>query len=124
MLGKSRYYDQRFIPALDAFNYILYKYPNSSKIYEAKIWREKQTCVWVTMLGDKNISKLLEDHEVKNQVLQMRMHFMSLFKLRRKKDAVAKLKLAIDFTKINQERARYRFILGQLYQQLGYKIAL
>jgi hypothetical protein len=22
MLGKSRYYDQRFIPALDAFNYI------------------------------------------------------------------------------------------------------
>jgi hypothetical protein len=50
MLGKSRYYDQRFIPALDAFNYILYKYPNSSKIYEAKIWREKQTCVWVTML--------------------------------------------------------------------------
>jgi hypothetical protein len=36
MLGKSRYYDQRFIPALDAFNYILYKYPNSSKIYKPK----------------------------------------------------------------------------------------
>jgi hypothetical protein len=35
MLGKS-HYDQRFIPALDAFNYILYKYPNSSKIYEPK----------------------------------------------------------------------------------------
>ena len=41
MLGKSRYYDQRFIPALEAFNYILYKYPNSSNIYTAKIWREK-----------------------------------------------------------------------------------
>jgi hypothetical protein len=27
LLGKARYYDQRFIPALDAFNYILYKYP-------------------------------------------------------------------------------------------------
>jgi hypothetical protein len=26
LLGKARYYDQRFIPALDAFNYILYKY--------------------------------------------------------------------------------------------------
>jgi hypothetical protein len=23
LLGKARYYDQRFIPALDAFNYIL-----------------------------------------------------------------------------------------------------
>jgi hypothetical protein len=36
LLGKARYYDQRFIPAL-AFNYILYKYPNSSNIYKAKI---------------------------------------------------------------------------------------
>jgi len=36
MLGKARYYDQRFVPALEAFNYILYKYPNSDKIYEAK----------------------------------------------------------------------------------------
>ena len=35
MLGKARYYDQRFVPALDAFNYILYKYPNSSNIYQA-----------------------------------------------------------------------------------------
>ena len=41
LLGKSRYYDQRFIPALEAFNYILYKYPESDRINEAKIWREK-----------------------------------------------------------------------------------
>ena len=39
LLVKSRYYDQRFIPALEAFNYILYKYSNSYKIYESKIWR-------------------------------------------------------------------------------------
>ena len=26
LLGKSRYYDQRFLPALEAFNYILYKF--------------------------------------------------------------------------------------------------
>jgi len=25
LLGKTRYYDQRFIPALEAFNYVLYK---------------------------------------------------------------------------------------------------
>jgi hypothetical protein len=49
----------------------------------------------------------------------MRMHcYQSLLNLE-EKTVVAKLKLAIDFTKINQERARYRFILGQLYQQLG-----
>ena len=50
LLGKSRYYDQRFVPALEAFNYVLYKYPNSDKIYEVKIWREKPICVWTMTL--------------------------------------------------------------------------
>src|SRR6187402_2460767 len=64
LLGKSRYYDQRFIPALDAFNYILYKYPTSDKIYQAKIWREKANM----RLGNdaqviSNISKILDEKE-------------------------------------------------------------
>jgi hypothetical protein len=43
LLGKARYYDQRlFLPR--CLQLYLYKYPNSSNIYEAKIWREKQTC--------------------------------------------------------------------------------
>src|SRR5210317_891747 len=41
LLGKARYYDQRFIPALEAFNYILFKYPASNNINHAKVWREK-----------------------------------------------------------------------------------
>ena len=41
LLGKSRYFDNRFIPALEAFNYILYKYPTSELINEVKIWKEK-----------------------------------------------------------------------------------
>jgi hypothetical protein len=32
LLGKSQILRSKFIPALDAFNYILYKYPNSSNI--------------------------------------------------------------------------------------------
>ena len=32
LLGEARYFDQRFVPALEAFNYILYKYPASDKI--------------------------------------------------------------------------------------------
>ena len=41
LLAKSRYYDNRFIPSLEALNYILYKYPSSDRIYHAKVWREK-----------------------------------------------------------------------------------
>ena len=124
MLGKARYYDQRFVPALDAFNYILYKYPNSSRIYEAKIWREKTNMrLGNDALVIKNISKLLEDHEVKKQVFADANALLaaSFLNMEEKDSAVAKIKLANEFTKVNQERARYRFVLGQLYQELGYK---
>jgi tetratricopeptide (TPR) repeat protein len=124
LLGKARYYDQRFIPALDAFNYVLYKYPTSDKIYEAKIWREKTNM----RLGNdaqviKNISKLLDEKKLKNQVVADANALLtaSFLNLEEKDSAIAKLKVAEKFTKINSERARYRFILGQLYQELGKK---
>jgi len=124
LLGKARYYDQRFIPALDAFNYILYKYTNSDKIYEAKVWREKTNM----RLGNdaqvvKNISKLLDDKKLKKQVIADANALLaeSFLNLEEKDSAISKLKVAESFTKVNSERARYRFILGQLYQESGIK---
>lgn len=124
LLGKARYYDQRFIPALDAFNYILYKYPTSDKIYQAKIWREKTNM----RLGNdvqviKNISNLLNEKKLKNQVVADANALLSesFLNLEEKDSAITKLKTAESFTKVNTERARYRFILGQLYQELGKK---
>ncbi|MFV8341595.1 tetratricopeptide repeat protein [Flavobacterium sp. XS2P39] len=124
LLGKSRYYDQRFVPALDAFNYILYKYPNSSKIYEAKIWREKTNMrLGNDALVVKNITKLLKEKELKKQVFADANALLSeaFLNLEEKDSALAKLKIAERYTKKNAERARYRFILGQLYEELGKK---
>jgi tetratricopeptide (TPR) repeat protein len=64
LLGKSRYYDQRFVPALAAFNNILNKYPTSDKINQVKIWREKSNM----RLGNdevaiKRLKRLLEEEE-------------------------------------------------------------
>ena len=124
LLGKSRYYDQRFVPALDAFNYILYKYPNSSTIYEAKIWREKTNMrLGNDALVVKNISKLLDEQKLSNQVVANANALLSeaFLNLEEKDSAVAKLKIAEEYTKIKAEKARYRFILGQLYEELGKK---
>lgn len=124
MLGKARYYDQRFVPALEAFNYILYKYPNSDKIYEAKIWREK---VNIRMDNDalavNNLRRLLKDIKFKDQIFADANAILSqaFLNLEQKDSAIAKLKLAKEFTKAKEEKARYNFILGQLYGELGYK---
>ncbi|MBP6182945.1 tetratricopeptide repeat protein [Flavobacterium sp.] len=124
LLGKSRYYDQRFVPALDAFNYILYKYPNSSRIYEAKIWREKTNMrLGNDALVVKNMTKLLNDKELKKQIFADANALLSeaFLNLEEKENALAKLKIAERYTKVNAEKARYRFILGQLYEELGKK---
>ena len=124
MLGKARYYDQRFVPALEAFNYILYKYPNSDKIYEAKVWREKTN---IRMDNDalavKNLNKLLKEIKFKDQIFADANAILSqaFLNLEEKDSAIAKLKLAKEFTKQKEEKARYHFILGQLYEELGYK---
>ncbi|WP_445709693.1 type IX secretion system periplasmic lipoprotein PorW/SprE [Flavobacterium mesophilum] len=122
MLGKARYYDQRFIPAIEAFNYILYKYPNSSNIYTAKIWREKTNM----RLGNdaiviKNINLLLKKTDLNKQTFSDANALLAeaFLNTEQKDSAVAKLKIAEKFTKINEDRARYRFILGQLYQEAG-----
>ncbi|WP_395048249.1 gliding motility protein, partial [Flavobacterium sp.] len=124
LLGKSRYYDQRFIPALEAFNYILYKYSNSDKIYEAKIWREKTNIrLENDALAIKNLKRLLKNSKIKPQVFADANAILSqaYINLEQKDSAIAPLKKALVSTKIKEEKARYHFILGQLYQSLQYK---
>lgn len=124
LLGKARYYDQRFIPALEAFNYVLYKHANSNKINEVKIWREKTNMrLDNDAIAVENLRKLFEEIKYKNQIYADANATLSqaFLNLGEKDSAVARLKLARDFTKSKEEKARYRFILGQLYEQLGHK---
>jgi hypothetical protein len=124
LLGKSRYYDQRFVPALEAFNYILYKHSNSNKINEAKIWREKTNMrLENDAIAVDNLRKLLEEIKYKDQIYAdanaaLAQAFLNLGE---KDSALARIKLARDYTKSKEEKARYRFILGQLYEAEGLK---
>ncbi len=124
MLGKARYYDQRFVPALDAFNYVLNKSPNSDKIYEVKIWREKTNMrLDNDALAVNNLRKLLKEIKFRDQIFADANATLAqaFINLEEKDSAVAKLKIAKEFTKSKEEISRYNYILGQLYEQLGYK---
>ncbi|HWR93900.1 MAG TPA: hypothetical protein VN192_01720 [Flavobacterium sp.] len=124
LLGKARYYDQRFIPALEAFNYILYKSPTSDKIYEAKIWKEKTNIrLDNDAIAINSLHRILADTKFDKQQYADANAIMAqaFINLEQKDSAVANLKLAREYTKKNEEKARYTFIIGQLYQDLGYK---
>lgn len=120
LLGKARYYEQRFIPALEAFNYILYKHSNSDKIYEAKVWREKTNIrMDYNEIAIKNLKRLLKDIEFKDQTIADANAILAqaYLNIGQKDTAIFSLQKAVQFTKSNEEKARYRFILGQLYEE-------
>ena len=64
LLGKSRYYDSRFIPALDAFNFILDKYSTSNNINNAKVWKAKTNIrLHNEEYALENLQKMLDEVE-------------------------------------------------------------
>ena len=124
LLGKARYFDQRFVPSLEAFNYILYKYPASDKINQAKIWREKANIrLDNNELAIENLKRLLKQENLEGQDLADATSILAQAYLNIKviDTAITLLETAAKATKNNDERGRYRFIQGQLYNKLGYK---
>ncbi|NMH28366.1 type IX secretion system periplasmic lipoprotein PorW/SprE [Flavobacterium silvaticum] len=119
MLGQARYYDQRYLPALEAFNYVLYKYPQSSRIYEVKVWREKTNMrLENESQSINNLRKLLKEIKLKDQIFADANATMAqaFLNVQEKDSAIVRLKTAVEFTRKNEEEARYQFIIGQLYE--------
>lgn len=124
LLGESRYFDQRFIPALEAFNYILFKYPTSELVNKAKIWREKINIklnyneLAVDNLNNiKNKGRLSKDDKTNLNVVLSQAYL----NLKKTDSALHYLKIASENTTDLKYRARYFFILGQLYSNLDKK---
>src|SRR5690606_795252 len=124
LLGKARYFDQRFVPALAAFNNILNKYPTSDKINQVKIWKEKANVRLENHeLAIKNLKRLIEQEKPKDQDLADATSTLAQAYIDTKSidSAVTQLNIAASATKNHDERGRYSFIRGQLYNTLGYK---
>ena len=68
LLGKSRYFDRRFFPALEAFNFLLENYADENTYVEARIWREKTNIrLKNTELAIKNLRPLARDISTKSK---------------------------------------------------------
>jgi outer membrane protein assembly factor BamD (BamD/ComL family) len=124
MLGKARYYDMRFIPALDAFNFILNKYPTSNNINRAKVWKAKTNIrlssedVAIESLQKMFDEATLEDEELADGAAIMAQAYINLDSI---PEAVPYIKMASEYVKDNELKGRYAYIKGQLYNRLEQK---
>lgn len=126
LLGKSRYHDNRYVPDLEAFNYILLKYPDSDLYYDAQVWKEKTNLrLEYYNVAIKNLKKLLREDKFKSQTKSEALATLAQGYIYSDYLDSAKipLKEAIELTNNLDERARYTFILGQLNSKTGDKDA-
>ena len=124
LLGKSRYYTERFIPAIDAYNYIIANYPNASLLNETKIWRAKANIrleneelaieTLEILLRKPDLSDLIREEET--TTLAMAYSKADTIELVRKY-----LWQATETSKNKVQKARNLFVLGQLYGLDGIK---
>ena len=124
LLGQARYFDQRFVPAMAAFNNILNKYPTSDKINQVKIWREKTSMRLDNDAGAiEKLKRLLKEENIEGQDLADASAALAqaYINTKSKDSAIAQLAIAAENTKVKREKARYHFIKGQLYNEFGKK---
>lgn len=124
LLGKARYFDERFVPALDAFNYILDRFATGNNINNAKVWKAKTNIrLRNEEVALRNLMEMLEtadldDNDIANASSIMAQAYINLDSL---PQALPLIKTASEKVSDNELKGRYAYIKGQLYNRLGYK---
>ena len=124
LLGKARYYDNRFIPAIDAFNFILNKSATSNNVNNAKIWKAKTN---IRLNNEdyaiESLQKMLREENLEDTVIAdaNAMIAQAMINLDSIPQALPYMKLANGFENNYELKGRFTFIIGQLYNRLNYK---
>ncbi len=121
LLGKARYYDRRFFPAMEAFNYLLENYADSKTYVEGRIWREKTNIrLRNNELAIKNLRSLARSitpsskfHSPANAAISQ-----AFINIKQLDSAIYYIRNAALTAKNNRDKGRYYFLSGQLYENL------
>jgi len=120
LLGKSRYYTGRFVPALDAFKYAIENYPEASLIDQTIIWKAKTS---IRMQNEdvaiEDLDAFLEKEKIEKENLEDAYITMALAydQLDSTEMVITNLQKAVEVSENPTKKARNLFILGQLFRK-------
>lgn len=117
-LGKAHFYKREFFPAIETFEFVAHSYKSKEK-YEAWLWLVKtynemnllsQSEPYINLI--KNEKNFPKQFKASFEVLHAEFYIkQGLYE-----ESIKELTEAISHTKNKKEKARYYFILGQLYE--------
>ena len=120
LLGKSRYYSKRFVPALEAFNYAINNYRRASLIDETRIWQAKtHVRLRNSEQAIENLTYLLKNEGLEDDIKEsahtaMAMAYTETDSIHR---VIEHLLKSVETTNNVEQSARNLFVLGQLYRE-------
>ncbi len=120
LLGRARYYMQRFVPAVEAFTYAIEKYPNADLYYDLKIWKAKSNIrLQNERLAIETLKNITQNLELPEETLEkahtaLAMAYTQLDSTQR---VIDELKMATYYFKDPVQSSRNMFILGQIYRE-------
>ena len=124
LLGKARYFDRRFFPALEAFNFLLQSNTTLRTYNEGRIWREKTNIrLKNNDFAIENLSPLANSLTNKdpNYSLANATLGEAFINVKKLDSASHYIQRAAKFEKNKNKKARYLFISGQLHEALSQK---
>ena len=124
LLGKARYFDRRFFPSLEAFNFLLESGASPSMYLEGKIWREKTNIRLNNIeLAVENISPLVQSLSERNKFYSLANATLAdaYIQLKQLDSASFYIQRAANLEPKRKNKARYLFISGQLLERLKMK---
>jgi hypothetical protein len=120
LLGRARYFDQRFIPALDAFNQVYKRNLVNEEWNFSVIWKAKCNIrLEQEELAIELLKTLLKKEKLSSKIKTEANAGIAMAYLQLKKNdsAIKPLKTASLNEKNKHNKARYLYILGQLYEK-------
>ena len=121
LLGKARYFDRRFFPALEAFNFLLKSGANQSIFVQGKIWREKTNIrLQNHELAIQNLKPIAKSLNPRNKFYPLANATVAeaFINLKEIDSAAYYMKRAALAAPKRRSKARYLFISGQLFESL------
>ncbi len=122
LIGKANFYKKDFFASIETFNYIIKQYKNNPIKYDAYLWLAR---TYIEMgkfdKGENFLSSAQNDKKEmpKKLIAPFQLTWADLMlKQKRYSDAIPFLEKAIEHTKQKKDKARYYYILAQIYQML------
>ena len=120
MLGRARYLDQRYVPAIDAFNQV-YKLNIENEVWKRSvIWKARSNIrLEQELVAVELLQELLKNKKNSSEIVAKAYSVLSMayLKLNKTNEALKTLEIAQRNTKDKNHKARLLYIKGQLYEK-------